>query len=153
MSFVYRIAPFACAKLLRLPADINPSIQYKTLHGTISRGGGDTIGVLLVSQARRQAWWAGSILSNQCAMELVSPLQNGCTVTPAAGVLAGMQYALQHPTLGICFPEELDSDFILRQTIPFLGLFTMVEVPWILVARHVTNQLVVHTSLQLPEQY
>ena len=94
----------------------------------------------MISQSRQQAWWAGSIYSNQCAMETVAPLQNGCTVTTAAGILAGMQYILNNPSLGWVFPESIDSDFILRQTMPFLGFYTMLEVPWATVQQHITNQ-------------
>ena len=153
VSFVYRIAPCVCQRLLQLPKEVDATIPYKTLHGHLSDGGGDTIGILLVSRSRQQAWWAGSICSNQCAMQTVSPLQNGCTITTAAGILAGMQYALQHPCLGHVSPEEIDSEFVLKQCLPFLGFFTMLEVPWDLVQTHLTNQIQILGDSVLPANY
>ncbi len=52
----------------------------------ITHLGGDTIGILLVSRSRQQAWWAG-----------VSPLQNGCTITTACSGYT-RRYAICSPT-------------------------------------------------------
>ena len=57
-------------------------------------------------------------------------MQNGATVTVAAGCLAACKWALENPKRGIVFPEALDWEYIMKLSLPYLGSFISRPVPW-----------------------
>jgi homospermidine synthase len=76
-----------------------------------------------------QSWWTGSILTIEHARELV-PHVNATAVQVAAGVLAGILWAIRNPKKGLCFPEDLPHDEVLKTAKPYLGQVVSQPVDW-----------------------
>ena len=104
-----------------------PQRAQRILRDEITSGM-DELGVLLMGHARG-AYWYGSRLSIDAAREL-APYNSATTLQVAAGVLAGMVWALAHPNAGVVEPEDLDHDFIMRIARPYLGELTGVYSDW-----------------------
>eukprot|EP01126_Amoeba_proteus_P057149 TRINITY_DN7251_c0_g1_i1.p1 TRINITY_DN7251_c0_g1~~TRINITY_DN7251_c0_g1_i1.p1 ORF type:complete len:440 (+),score=74.91 TRINITY_DN7251_c0_g1_i1:182-1501(+) len=136
-AFVFRTSPDATESLFRWGKEQAP--RYVMMEGRDIEKGGDTIGVLLRSPSKKKAWWIGSYQTNSAAQKIVSPVQNGATVTVASGCLAALVWALRHPNQGIVFPEDLDTTEIWNLTKKYLGYVESREVPWNLVANLNTN--------------
>ncbi|MDR3624289.1 MAG: saccharopine dehydrogenase NADP-binding domain-containing protein [Chlamydiales bacterium] len=83
--------------------------------------GHDELGCLLMGHDF-DSWWIGSILDIDAARKLV-PHQSATTVQVAIGVVAAMVFAITHPRLGFCVPDDLDHEFILTIAKPYLGTF------------------------------
>jgi len=81
--------------------------------------GEDTLGALLMGHAYN-SWWTGSILGIEEARRLV-PRQNATTMQVAIAVVAAAQWAIRNPQRGICVPDDLPHDFILKIARPYLG--------------------------------
>jgi homospermidine synthase len=90
--------------------------------------GADELGVLLMGSARG-VYWYGSRLSNHAARQL-SPFCSATTLQVAAGVLAGVVWALQHPRAGVMEPDDLDHETVLRIASPYLGELIGVYGDW-----------------------
>lgn len=90
--------------------------------------GADELGVLLMGGARG-VYWYGSRLSNHAARQL-SPFCSATTLQVAAGVLAGVVWALQHPRAGVVEPDDLDHETVLRIASPYLGELVGVYGDW-----------------------
>ncbi|MEI8125398.1 MAG: saccharopine dehydrogenase C-terminal domain-containing protein [Parachlamydiaceae bacterium] len=75
------------------------------------------------------AWWIGSILDIEASRKLV-PGQNATTVQVAAGVLSAAAYAINHPHLGFCLPDDLDYEEVLAVAMPYLGNFLSIPSKW-----------------------
>jgi homospermidine synthase len=90
--------------------------------------GMDELGVLLMGHARG-CYWYGSRLSIDMARDL-APYNNATTLQVAAGVLAGLVWALRHPHAGVVEPEDLDHEEILRIARPYLGELAGVYGDW-----------------------
>ena len=84
--------------------------------------GADELGVLLMGHDRG-AYWYGSLLSIEQARTL-GPFNSATSLQVAAGVLAGVVWALQHPQAGIVEPEHLDHEAVLSIARPYLGELT-----------------------------
>lgn len=81
--------------------------------------GMDELGVLLMGNTCG-VYWYGSRLSIQQAREL-APYNNATSLQVAAGVLAGMVWAIRHPHAGIVEPDDLDPEVIMQIAMPYLG--------------------------------
>lgn len=81
--------------------------------------GADELGVLLAGHARN-ALWFGSTLTIEEARRLI-PGANATAVQVAAGVLAGIVQAIEHPAQGLVEPEALDHERALAVARPYLG--------------------------------
>lgn len=81
--------------------------------------GTDELGVLLMGNPKG-AYWFGSQLSIEEAREL-APYNNATSLQVAIGVFAGMLWAIKHPNLGVVEPDEIDFQFIMEITQPYLG--------------------------------
>ncbi|MEW6765539.1 MAG: saccharopine dehydrogenase C-terminal domain-containing protein [Pseudomonadota bacterium] len=90
--------------------------------------GVDELGVLLLGHVRT-AYWYGSRLSLEQARAL-APCNNATTLQTAAGVLAGVVWALNHPGRGIVEPDELDHEAVLAAAEPYLGEMVGVYGDW-----------------------
>lgn len=90
--------------------------------------GMDELGVLLMGHARG-AYWYGSQLTIQEARQL-APHNNATSLQVAAGVLAGVVWALENPSAGIIEPDELDYQRILDIALPYLGRVVGVYSDW-----------------------
>lgn len=101
--------------------------RQRILRDEISEGM-DELGVLLMGHARG-AYWYGSRLSIGEARRL-TPLNSATTLQVAAGVLAGMVWALRHPQAGVVEPEDLDHELVLSIAGPYLGELVGVYGDW-----------------------
>ena len=90
--------------------------------------GKDEVGCLLMGHDFG-AWWIGSVLDIQQARKLV-PDQNATTVQVAISVVAATIYAIKHPNLGVCLPDDIDHTEILTIAKPYLGEFVSMPVSW-----------------------
>ena len=81
--------------------------------------GVDELGVLLMGH-KKTSYWYGSYLSIEETRRLV-PYNNATSLQVAIAALAGMLYAIENPKLGIIEAEDLDHDFVLKVSKPYLG--------------------------------
>ena len=90
--------------------------------------GRDELGVLLMGHPY-QSWWIGSLLDIHESRRLV-PGQNATTLQVAASLLAAILWMLEHPREGVCLPDQLPYEYILKHAKPYLGPFISREVNW-----------------------
>jgi len=81
--------------------------------------GMDELGVLLMGNARG-VYWFGSRLSIEQTRAL-APYNNATSLQVAAGVLAGMVWALRNPGAGVVEPDDIDHEMVLAIATPYLG--------------------------------
>ena len=81
--------------------------------------GHDELGVLLMGHSRH-TYWLGSLLSIDTARALC-PANSATSLQVAAGVLAGLVWAMQHPREGVVEPDDLPFDTLLARCRPYLG--------------------------------
>ncbi len=79
----------------------------------------DELGVLLYGH-KKNAYWYGSQLSIDETRDL-APYQNATGLQVTSAVLAGMVWALEHPTAGIVEADEMDYRRCLEVQLPYLG--------------------------------
>ena len=90
--------------------------------------GADMLGALLMGH-EYGAWWCGSILSIEEARKL-APGQNATTVQVAIGVVSAVLWMIENPREGLCTPEDLPHDYVLKIAIPYLGKFLSIPSDW-----------------------
>ncbi|MCF8159873.1 MAG: saccharopine dehydrogenase NADP-binding domain-containing protein [Polaromonas sp.] len=88
----------------------------------------DELGVLLMGHAGG-VYWFGSRLSIEQARSL-APFNSATSLQVAAGVLAGMVWALAHPQAGVVEPEDMDHEAVLAIASPYLGELVGVHGDW-----------------------
>jgi homospermidine synthase len=88
----------------------------------------DELGVLLMGGAKG-VYWYGSRLSIEQARQL-APCNNATSMQVAAGVLAGMVWALRNPAAGVVEPDDLDHALVLEIAEPYLGEMVGVHGDW-----------------------
>lgn len=81
--------------------------------------GMDELGVLLIG-GEKGVYWFGSRLDINQAREL-APYNTATSLQVAAGVLAGIVWALKNPQSGIVEPDDLDYEAIMEIAAPYLG--------------------------------
>lgn len=96
--------------------------------------GSDYVGALIMGHAFR-SWWTGSLLSIDEARKRV-PGVNATAVQVAAGVLAGVLWAVKNPRRGICLPEDLPHREILNIARPYLGTLHSEASDWTPLSAH-----------------
>ena len=96
--------------------------------GTEILDGEDAVGALIMGH-RYRSWWTGSVLSIAAARGKV-PHSNATAVQVASGVLAGVLWAVRNPRRGLCLPEDLPHEWILRQARPYLGRVVSKRLDW-----------------------
>jgi homospermidine synthase len=90
--------------------------------------GRDELGCLLMGHPFK-SWWIGSLLDIHETRRLV-PNQNATTLQVAASVLAASQWLIDHPHQGVCLPDDIPHEPILRTAKPYLGPFVSEPVDW-----------------------
>ncbi|MFA5249869.1 MAG: saccharopine dehydrogenase C-terminal domain-containing protein [Parachlamydiales bacterium] len=90
--------------------------------------GEDILGALLMGHAYN-SWWTGSILNIHEARKLL-PGQNATTIQVALGVVTAVMWMLQNPQKGVCLPDDLPYDFVLKIAKPYLGKFISIPSDW-----------------------
>ena len=90
--------------------------------------GEDILGALLMGHGYN-SWWTGSILDIEESRRLV-PHQNATTMQVAISVVAASLWMIQNPDDGVCSPEDLPHDFVLKVSKPYLGKFVSIPSDW-----------------------
>ncbi|HSV42357.1 MAG TPA: saccharopine dehydrogenase C-terminal domain-containing protein [Methanomassiliicoccales archaeon] len=87
--------------------------------------GADMLGALLMGH-EYGSWWCGSVLTIEEARRL-APGQNATTVQVALGIISAIMWMIEHPHEGLCTPEDLPHDYVLKIARPYLG--TLISMP------------------------
>lgn len=90
--------------------------------------GDDILGALLMGH-KYNSWWTGSILSIEKARKLI-PGQNATTIQVAIGIVAAAMWMIKNPKKGVCIPDDLPYDYILKIAKPYLGKFVSKPSDW-----------------------
>ena len=90
--------------------------------------GEDILGALIMGH-EYNSWWTGSILSIDEARRLV-PHQNATTMQVAIGVVSAIMWMIENPNKGLCVPDDLPHDYILKIAKPYLGNFVSEPSDW-----------------------
>jgi homospermidine synthase len=90
--------------------------------------GRDELGCLLMGHPF-ESWWIGSLLDIHEARSLV-PNQNATTLQVAAGMLGAILWLLDHPDEGVCLPDDLPHEAVLKVARPYLGPFVSQAADW-----------------------
>ena len=91
-------------------------------------GGADMLGALIMGH-RYNSWWTGSILSIEESRRLV-PHQNSTTVQVAIGVVSAVMWGIENPSRGVCVPDDLPHEHILKIAQPYLGRLVSEPSDW-----------------------
>ncbi|MFH1024946.1 MAG: saccharopine dehydrogenase C-terminal domain-containing protein [Planctomycetota bacterium] len=90
--------------------------------------GADILGALLMGHAYN-SWWTGSDLSIGESRRLV-PHQNATTMQVAISAVAASLWMMENPERGVCVPDDLPHDFVLKIARPYLGKFISRASDW-----------------------
>jgi len=90
--------------------------------------GSDILGALLMGHAYN-SWWTGSDLSIGESRRLV-PHQNATTMQVAISVIAAAMWMIENPTKGVCVPDDLPHEYILKIARPYLGKWISKPSDW-----------------------
>ena len=104
-----------------------PQLNRRIIRDEISAGM-DELGVLLMGNAKG-VYWYGSRLTIEQARQL-APHNNATSMQVAAGVLAGMVWALRNPRVGVVEPDDIDYEIVLEIARPYLGDLVGVYGDW-----------------------
>lgn len=119
VHYAYHPCDDAVLSMLELRAR-NWQVQEKKR--VVSReiiSGVDEVGVLLMGH-EKGIYWYGSRLSIDDARAL-APYNSATSLQVAAGVLAGVVWAMRHPDEGVIDPDRMDFEEIMDIARPYLG--------------------------------
>jgi len=105
--------------------------------------GSDVLGALIMGHAYN-SWWTGSSLSIEESRRLV-PHQNATTMQVAISVVAATMWMLENPEQGVCVPDDLPHEYILKISRPYLGKFISTPSDWTPL-KHYTNAFKGHNN-------
>ena len=90
--------------------------------------GRDELGVLLMGHDFN-SWWCGSLLDIHSSRKLV-PHQQATTMQVAVSVVAAAMWMIQNPSRGFLLPDDIDHEFILKTSMPYIKPFISEAVDW-----------------------
>jgi homospermidine synthase len=93
------------------------------------------------------AWWTGSDLSIEESRRLV-PHQNATTVQVAISVVAAAMWMIENPDRGVCVPDDLPHEYVLKVAKPYLGKWISKPSDWTPLL-HYTNTFPGHNNPQI----
>ncbi len=105
--------------------------------------GSDILGALLMGHAYN-SWWIGSDLSIGESRRLV-PHQNATTMQVAISVVAAAVWMIENPAKGVCVPDDLPHEYILKISKPYLGKWISKPADWTPL-KHYTNAFQGHNN-------
>ena len=108
--------------------------------------GSDILGALLMGHAYN-SWWIGSDLSIEESRRLV-PHQNATTMQVAISAVAAVMWMIENPAKGVCVPDDLPHDYILKISRPYLGKWISKPSDWTPL-KHYTNAFNGHNNPQI----
>ena len=128
VHYAYCPADVAIASLNELRG-YNYQLQPKAriLNDEVASGS-DILGALLMGHGYN-SWWIGSDLSIEESRRLV-PHQNATTMQVATSVVAATMWMIENPAKGICVPDELPHEYILKISKPYLGKWISKPSDW-----------------------
>jgi len=128
VHYAYCPADVAIASLNELRG-YNYQLQEKQriLNDEITSGA-DILGALLMGHGYN-SWWVGSDLSIGESRRLV-PHQNATTMQVAISVVAAVMWMIENPAKGVCVPDDLPHDYILKISKPYLGKWISKPSDW-----------------------
>jgi homospermidine synthase len=98
--------------------------------------GSDILGALIMGHPFN-SWWIGSDLGIGQARKLV-PHQNATTVQVAIAVVGAVCWMIENPERGVCVPDDLPHEYVLKIARPWLGRFISKPADWTPL-KHYTN--------------
>jgi len=90
--------------------------------------GEDQLGVLLMGHDFK-SWWCGSLLSIHDARKHV-PHQQATTLQVAISVVAAAIWMIHNPKSGVCLPDDINHEEILKISVPYISPFISEAVDW-----------------------
>ncbi len=90
--------------------------------------GEDQLGVLLMGHDFK-SWWCGSLLSIHDARRHV-PHQQATTLQVAISVVAAAIWMIHNPKSGVCLPDDINHEEILKISVPYINPFISEPVDW-----------------------
>ena len=90
--------------------------------------GRDELGVLLMGHDFT-SWWCGSLLDIHEARRLV-PHQQATTLQVAISVVSACMWMIEHPNEGFLMPDDIDHEYILKVSTPFIKPFVSTPTDW-----------------------
>ena len=90
--------------------------------------GADELGVLLMGHDFT-SWWCGSLLSIHDARKHV-PHQQATTLQVAISLVAAALWMIKNPKSGVCLPDDIGHEEILKVSIPYISPFVSQPVDW-----------------------
>jgi homospermidine synthase len=113
----------AIASLVELRANhlVMPARDRQRILNNEIISGSDAMGVLLMGHPYT-SWWTGSVLDIQAARKLV-PGQSATTVQVGIAVMAAIVWIIENPEQGICVPDDMDYERVLKLAKPYLGTY------------------------------
>ena len=108
--------------------------------------GSDILGALLMGHAYG-AWWTGSDLSIEESRRLV-PHQNATTMQVAISVVGAAMWMIENPDRGVCAPDDLPHEYVLKVAKPYLGKWISKPSDWTPLL-HYTNTFPGHNNPQI----
>ncbi len=116
--------------------------KQRIMNDEITRGS-DILGALLMGHAYK-SWWVGSDLSIEESRRLV-PHQNATTMQVAVSVVAAVMWMVENPARGVCVPDDLPHDYVLKIAKPYLGKWISKPTDWTPL-KHYTNAFHGHNN-------
>jgi len=92
--------------------------NYRIMANDITSGK-DILGAFLMGHSYN-SWWTGTSLSIEQTRKIIKN-QNATTLQVAAGVLGAVEWMIDNPKKGLCSPEDLPHDYVLKIAKPYLG--------------------------------
>lgn len=120
VHYAYMPCPATLASLWELRArngKLPPRLSI--LNDSEIKSGADILGALIMGH-KYNSWWTGSILDIEESRKL-NPGQNATTIQVALGVISAAMWAVENPRRGVCLPDDLPHDYVLKIANPYLG--------------------------------
>jgi homospermidine synthase len=146
VHYAYCPADVAIASLNELRGyDFKLPRKQRILNDEIISGS-DILGALLMGHAYN-AWWIGSDLSIEESRRLVRH-QNATTMQVAISVVAAAMWMIENPDRGVCVPDDLPHEYVLKISKPYLGKWISKPTDWTPL-KHYTNTFPGHNNPQI----
>ena len=122
--YVYDFNPYAKEFVAGIPetADVNTcNPEMEVLNPNKHKMHGyDKVGALLLFNKNR-GWWSGTIMDEYDSGMLLNGQFGPTSLQVAGGVYSAFLWMCLNPNSGNKWAEELDTDFILKESGPYLG--------------------------------
>ena len=143
VHYAYCPSDAAIASLNELRGnDYKLQARHRIMNDEITAGT-DILGALLMGHPYN-SWWTGSILGIDESRKLV-PHQNATTIQVGIGVIAAAMWMMENHARGLCVPEDLPHDYVLKIARPWLGKLHSAPSDWTPL-KHYTNAFHGHNN-------